>query len=387
MKNITYALMVIVAATAACSDDDDTASTASPTTASGTREVERVDIVADQSGALTRDEELVNAWGLAFNPRGAAWVSSTEEGLSKVYDSSGEEVIPAVTIPGPDGAVTASPTGQVYNEDEDAFRGDAFIFVTEEGTLAGWQQEDGDTAEQRVDNSNSKANYKGVAIAHAANGDAQLYAADFAGAKIDVFDADYKPVEASGGFSDRDIPSGFAPFNVEEVSGALVVTYAKQDKDKEDDVRGKGNGYVNLFDSDGTLLSRLISKGELNSPWGVVLAPHSFDAAPGRLLVGNFGDGLIHVYTIEQSDGGAPSVELEGTLEDKNGNDLKIDGLWALEFGVDAGGFDANTLYFTAGPDDESHGVFGALESSEAGDGSTTSTGDSGTTGMGVSPY
>ncbi len=255
--------------------------------------------------------------GLAFNPVGAAWVSSTEEGVSEVYDADGEALIPAVTIPGPDGDA-GSPTGQVFNGDEEEFSGDSFIFVTEEGTIAGWSASDGKKAKVRVDNSGDDAVYKGVTIATPENETPLLFAADFRNAKIDVFDATYEPVTGSD-FSDPDIPDGYAPFNVRAIEDSLIVTYALQDEEKEDDVKGPGKGYVNLFDLEGNLQKRLISKGELDAPWGIALAPTSFTAAPGRLLIGNFGDGLIHVYDVDLSPADEASADLEGTLLEQLG--------------------------------------------------------------------
>lgn len=324
--------------------------------------VTRQDIVSDQGGALATDAMLVNAWGLAFSSRGPAWVSSTEKGVSTVYNPDGKSPLPAVKIPAPASADQSSPTGQVSNDDANAFNGDNFIFVTEDGIIAGWQQSNGDTAVQRVDNSTSGADYKGVTIAKA-NDKPQLYAADFHNGKIDVFDGTYQAQQPSGGFTDPDLPRGYAPFNVEAVQSILVVTYAKQDNQKSDEVRAPGNGVVDAFNADGTFIKRLVSNNELNAPWGITVTPDGFTAAPTRLLIGNFGDGKIHAYTMDLSSSSNPSVTLDGTVQDKNGNDLVIDGLWALKFSSGAGGFDPNTLYFTAGPGDEKHGVFGSLTS------------------------
>ena len=394
MKVPTYVMAALIIAASACGDDDsqDSVDAGTQPGSSAKHMVERTDIVSDQSGALATDPTLVNAWGLSFNPAGVAWVSSTDQGLSEVYDAQGQAVLPAVKMPTLVGAQPAAPTGQVFNSDQQAFQGDAFIFVTEGGTIAGWQPSDGEQAVLRVDNSTADASYKGVAIAKDTQGRLRLFAADFHGGKIDVFDDSYGSVDTSGGFEDSDLPSGYAPFNVQEVKGSLIVTYAKQDADKADDVAGKGNGFVNMFDADGKLTGRLASKGELNSPWGVALAPKAFAAAPDRLLIGNFGDGLAHVYALNMPSSGSPSATLEGALHDQDGKVLSIDGLWALRFGVDAGGFDANTLYFTAGPDDEQHGVFGKLvpaatsgAPSDAGvrDGGATDAGVTGTGGYG----
>lgn len=341
--------------------------------------VKRTDIVADEPGAQVRDAMLVNAWGLAFNPMGAAWVSATETGVSAIYDANGNSMIPAVTIPSMEEDEPAEPTGQVHNADPNSFDGDLFIFVTEGGTISGWQQPMGGQATQRVDNSADEANYKGVTIVSSDSGP-RLFAADFHNGKVDVFDANYAPIETEG-FTDPDLPAGFAPFNVEELEGRVAVTYALQDDEGEDDEKGAGNGFVDVFDVDGTMMARLISQGELDSPWGIAVAPANFAAAPNRLLVGNFGDGWIHAYRLDMTDGNA-RASLEGPLVDESGDALAIDGLWALKFGPDANGFSSSTLYFTAGPEDETHGTFGRIESAQ-----TAPTGNGGGTGSRIPGY
>jgi uncharacterized protein (TIGR03118 family) len=380
MKAISCTIAALVVLGAACADDDDNQATGDAGTSArdANLTVERKDIASDQSGASKTDKTLVNAWGLAFNPQGAAWVSSNGKGLSEVYKSNGDAAIPAVTIPAPGGSSPSAPTGQVFNPDPNSFGGDIFIFVTEDGSVAGWQLKDQKKAVQRVDKSSDKAIYKGVTIAKKGSS-LRLYAADFHNGKIDVFDDGYHDLKTSGDFSDPKLPSGFAPFNVKAVNEMLIVAYAKQDKNKEDDVKGEGNGYVSVFDVDGKFIARLISKGVLNSPWGIAVAPKSFDAAPERLLIGNFGDGSIHVYTTDNLSSTNASVTIDGTIQDSNGAELRIDGLWALEFGNGVGGFAADELYFTAGPSDEKHGVFGRLTSAFA-----TSTNDAGTGGTGT---
>ena len=206
----------------ACTDDDDADDVGGSMMPPGSSAlmVKRTDIVADEPGARVRDALLVNAWGLAFNPVGVAWVSATETGVSAVYDANGNSMIPAVVIPSTELEEPSAPTGQVHNDDPNSFEGDIFIFVTEGGTISGWQQTMGGQATQRVDNSADEAIYKGVTIVTGANGP-RLFAADFHGAKIDVFDSTYAAVETEG-FSDPDLPEGFAPFNVEELNGAVV---------------------------------------------------------------------------------------------------------------------------------------------------------------------
>ncbi len=324
--------------------------------------VSQTNIVADQSGQGTAtDAHLLNAWGLAFNPKGPAWVSSNGNGSSQVYAADGHTLL-EVAIPPPEGAETSAPTGQVYNwAAGSAFMGDVFIFVTEDGTVAGWQPANETTAVLRAGNSGASTLYKGVAIAvpFTGGGRAQLYAANFRGGTVDVFDDHYAPVTAKGGFHDGGLPAGYAPFNVMGVGPFVLVTYALQNDEKKDDVKGDGHGFVDLYTAEGFFVQRLISGGALNSPWGMVFAP-DHDRASIDFAVGNFGDGRINVYNLSLGRHGV-NARLEGALGDSAGNPLVIDGLWALAFGPGTGGFAADQLYFTAGPNDEKNGLFGAL--------------------------
>lgn len=326
--------------------------------------VKQENIVSDQAGmAKAMDPVLKNAWGLAFNPSGPAWVSANGSGTSQVYDDSGK-VLLSVTIPPPKGGMPPSaPTGQVFNRQaSSAFSGDLFIFATEDGTIAAWQKSNGTTAVLRADNSASMAIYKGVAIASPLTqlGRVQLYAADFHNNEIDVFDDQYMPVTSPGSFTDPDLPAGFAPFNVRGVGPLLLVSYAKQDEAAEDDVKGPGNGFVDVFSAEGFFLQRLISGGQLDSPWGMLFAPDK-DRASVDIAIGNFGDGMINIYNLSVKDLRV-DARWEGALGDaSSGKPLVIDGLWALEFGSGQSGFEADEIYFTAGPNDEANGLFGSL--------------------------
>jgi len=317
-------------------------------------------------GAALTDSHLLNAWGLAFNPNGAAWVSSNGNGTSQVYDDSNDmtKLVLEVTIPPPNGGMPPSaPTGQVFNRSaSSAFMGDLFIFATEDGTIAAWQPSNGTTAVMRADNSASMAIYKAVTIASplTALGRTQLYAADFHNNKIDVWDDQYMPVTSLGNFTDPDLPAGFAPFNVYGLGPLVLVTYAKQSDDAVDDVKGPGNGFLDVYSAEGFFLQRLISGGQLNSPWGLVFAPDN-DKASVDLAVGNFGDGMINIYNLSIK-GLRVDARWEGALGDATtGKPLVIDGLWALVFGSGHAGFEADEIYFTAGPNDEADGLFGSL--------------------------
>jgi uncharacterized protein (TIGR03118 family) len=171
-----------------------------------------------------------------------------------------------------------------------------------------------------------------------------------------VFDSSFKPVTlAAGAFTDPQLPAGFAPFNVQEINGDIYVAYAKQDAEKHDDVAGAGLGFINVFDPNGRLLRRVVSGDKLNAPWGIALAPAGFGKFGNRLLVGNFGDGAIHAFDLE-------SGEFAGTLQGPNGNPIQIPGLWGLRFGNGFLNQPVNTLFFTAGPGEEAHGLYGRID-------------------------
>jgi uncharacterized protein (TIGR03118 family) len=311
---------------------------------------------------LTDDKNpnLVNPWGLAFNETaGPAWIANAETGTSLVLDGNNQLLL-TVELPALAGSDHASPTGIVFNKSADGFKADAFVFVTEDGTVDGWQRSLGTSAAMRIDNSGAKAIYKGATIA-GATGSERLYATDFHNAKIDVFDRNYQPVTLpAGAFVDPTLPSGYAPFNVDSIGNLMLVTYAKQDENAEDDVKGAGNGFVDLYDTGGTLLSRLASNGSLNAPWGIAITPDDFGTIPHRLLIGNFGDGRINVYQIALTQKGL-TASFEGQIGASDGTPLAIDGLWSLRFPTGPG-FDKSALYFTAGPGEEEHGAYGRLD-------------------------
>jgi uncharacterized protein (TIGR03118 family) len=381
MKNIQRMTLLLAIASAACSG------TAEPNTTSSTSDMAVHDAAAPDAAVLdsaaadasacmnpqtiaqqlkesaivtnAQDPNLINAWGLTFAGSGLAWISDNGTGKSSVYTARGAPAQLTVSIPAPAGATKPSaPTGNVNNTGTN-FMSDKFIFATEEGTLAGWQS--GTSAVIRVDNSGSGANYKGLALVPGNSAAAErLYAANFHAGTVDVFDGNYAPVRNGFGFVDSTLPQGFAPFNVATSPIGIIVTYALQDAQKQDSVAGVGNGIVNLFDDNGRFLSRLASGGNLNAPWGVAMSPSGFGQISNRLLVGNFGDGRINAFVL---DGTAPRVRADfiGMIGDTNGNPLAIDGLWALVFGNDQGGFSSHTLYFTAGPAHETQGLFGQL--------------------------
>lgn len=334
-------------------------------------------LVSDQQGVADfTDPLLVNAWGLATSAASPFWTCNAGTGTSTVYAASNTpgaalgtpNATLKPTVPGAGGKPGGSCTGIVANSVTTAFtvvgptdptpRSASFIFATEDGTIAGWANAaDSAHAILTIDNSSSSV-YKGLAIVTAPT--PMLYAANFRTGSLDVFDASWKPVAlAPGSFADPSVPSGFAPFNVWNLGGKLYVTYAKQDSSKEDDVPAAGNGYVAVYDTQGKLLQHLIGGGNLNSPWGVAIAPATFGKYANALLVGNFGDGLINAYNV---DTGA----YLGTLQDANGKNIVIPGLWALLLGNGGNGGDKDSIFFTAGPSGEQHGLLGSIQANPA---------------------
>jgi uncharacterized protein (TIGR03118 family) len=205
----------------------------------------------------------------------------------------------------------------------------------------------------KIDNSGAGAVYKGLALAPAKGGP-RLYATNFFAGTVEMYDANFAPVIIAGAFHDIMLPVGFAPFNIQFISGKLWVTYALQDAAKHDDTAGPGNGFVDVYDTEGTLLQRFAQHGTLNSPWGLAIAPAKFGAFSGAMLVGNFGDGRINAFD-------AATGEFLGSMREPSGRFLEIDGLWALTFGNGGNGGETDLLYFTAGPDEEQHGLFGQI--------------------------
>jgi uncharacterized protein (TIGR03118 family) len=317
-------------------------------------------------GSVTADHtdpNLVNAWGIAFNPNAVVWIADNGTGKATLYDGTGALQALVVTVPLPTGVSGAStPTGIVFNSSSDfvvkkgsASGAASFIFATEDGTVSGWNPTvDPTNAILMVDNSASGAVYKGITLA--GNGTAHfLYATNFHNGTVDVFDSSFHPASLSGSFSDPTIPVGFAPFGIQNFNGDIYVTYAKQDADKHDDVKGKGFGFVNVFDSNGNLIRRVASKGKLNAPWGLAKAPAGFGKFSNRLLVGNFGDGKINAFDVATG-------RAVGTLQVSQGKDLSIEGLWGLSFGNGVRDQPTDTLFFTAGPNQEADGLYGFIE-------------------------
>ena len=302
------------------------------------------------------DTHLVNPWGMSISPTGPWWISDNGTGLSTLYNGSGVAQSLVVTIPSGTGSGTGTPSGTVYNGTGDfKINGTpaAFLFCTEDGTISGWNG--GSAASIAVNNNTLGSVYKGIAEG-SVSGANYLYVANFNAGTVEVYDRNFT-IRSFGpnSFVDSTIPTGYAPFNVQPIgSNLLVVTYAKQDAAKHDDVAGPGNGYVDVFDNQGNLQFRLAHTIYLNSPWGVAVAPQSFSGFGGDLLIGNFGSGLITAYN-------ASTGAWLGNMFNTNDLPVQIDGLWGLTFGNGGGGGPATTLFFTAGSFGENHGIFGSI--------------------------
>jgi uncharacterized protein (TIGR03118 family) len=382
----------------------------------------QTNLVSDLPGvAAVLDPNLVNPWGISESSGSPFWISDNNAGVTTLYNTQGtpQPIVKTLTqnfaiIPTPGHATdpTGTPTGTVFNTDLSAggfqvtngttSAAAVFLFDTEDGTLVGWNPgvnpagsdpaKAGTFATIALNNSGNNltendplkqtgAVYKGLAIANAATAifpsdtasTTVIYAANFRSGQIEVYDPNFQRVTLpAGAFSDPNLPAGYAPFDVQTLTnnGKVYVTYAKQNDAKHDDVAGPGHGFVDVYNLDGSPglakgQVRLISRGPLNSPWGLAIAPQGFAGitAPNSdpvLLVGNFGDGLIHAFD-------ATSGAFLTKLVDPDGEPIQIDGLWALKVGNGGNGGDANTAYFTAGLADETHGLFGSLSTAAPG--------------------
>jgi uncharacterized protein (TIGR03118 family) len=302
--------------------------------------------------AQITDPGLLNGWGISFAPTSPFWVSSNGAGTSVLYrvdpaTQATTKVSLTVAIPG-----AANPTGQVFNggNASGAFNGNLFLFASEDGTVSGWRGALGTTAEPLV---MASANYKGAAFATTPQG-SYLYTANFDRGSIDVYKGTAATPSLAGNFTDATLPEGYAPFNVQNLGGTIYVAYAKKEAGEAEEVTGAGLGIVDRYDVNGTFLGRVATGGTLNAPWGLAIAPSSFGAWAGSLLVGNFGDGRINAYD-------RTTFAFLGQVTDSTGRPLAIDGLWAITPGNDGGAGSSRLLYFSAGPDEETHGLFGVL--------------------------
>jgi uncharacterized protein (TIGR03118 family) len=337
--------------------------------------------------AKYQDKNLVNSWGLVHSPTSPWWVADNGTGVSTLYNGNGTPFPVAsplvVTIPPPAGSpagTTAAPTGIVFNSvnvtNPDDFVVSAggksgpsiFMFATEDGTISGWNPTvDQHHAILKVDRSKvskgqfTGAVYKGLATGRA-DGKDFIYATNFRFGSVEQFDAKFHLVRS---FTDPELNEQchlsdsnnqcFAPFGIRNIGGRLYVTFALQKVGKHDDQAGSGNGYVDVFNTEGKLLHRFASKGTLNSPWGLTLTPKDFGPFSNDLLVGNFGDGHINVFNPKTG-------ALLGQLPDQAGDPISINGLWGIDFGNGANAGELDELFFASGLNDEANGLFGKIQ-------------------------
>jgi hypothetical protein len=205
-----------------------------------------------------------------------------------------------------------------------------------------------------VNQSADGAVYKGLALGFTESG-AFLFATNFRAGTVDVFDSKFQRVHTHDKFKDPHLPPGYAPFGIAAINARLYVTYALQDADKKDDAAGAGHGFIDIFDTEGRLVTRFASEGQLDSLWGMAWAPfQGFGRFNNALFVGNFGNGRVNAFDFD-------SGEFLGAVSDAGGTAIHIPGVWALQFGLGVARASSSTLFFTAGIDDERHGLFGTL--------------------------
>jgi uncharacterized protein (TIGR03118 family) len=308
------------------------------------------------NAAQITDPDLVNAWGISYSSGSPFWVSDNGSGKSTLYkvdpttNATTQQGL-VVTIPG-----AGNVTGQAFNATAGQFGSDLFLFASEDGTISGWRGALGTFAEV-LQTASSDNVYKGATLG-VISGNAYLYSANFKSGRIDVLKGSSGAPDPTGSFSDPNLPAGYAPFDVANLGGTLYVSYAVQDAGKTDDVPGAGHGLVDEFDLQGNLVRRFAAGGTLDSPWGMAIAPSSFGTFAGDLLVGNFGDGTINAFDLA-------SGSFAGQLADAGGHPIAIDGLWGLVPGNGGNAGNSGSVYFSAGPGGESHGLFGVITAPE----------------------
>ena len=323
-------------------------------------------LVSNQADMATnQDTNLVNAWGMSRSSGSPWWISDNGTGLSTLYDGSGATQALVVTIPtgDPTQSPTGTPSGTIYNGSSDDFllapnAPAVFLFATEDGTISGWNPGVNATSAVIEVNEHSRSVFKGLAVAQVTNGaysTTYLYAADFRRGQVRVYDTTFHHVPFFDHlFNDFAIPEGFAPFNIQNIGGNLYVAFAEQDSDKHDEVDGPGLGFVDVFSPSGHLLQRLQHGPWFNGPWAIALASSDFGLFSHDLLVGQFGSGQILAFD-------PVTGRFKGQLLNASNQPITIDGLWGLSFGNGGKAGSATTLYFSAGPNGESNGLFGNI--------------------------
>jgi uncharacterized protein (TIGR03118 family) len=361
----------------------------------------QTNLVSNTSGiAPVTDPQLINAWGLSRASSSPWWVSDEATGFSTLYDGAGVKQSLVVTIPPADptnkNTPTGTPTGTIANGSQTDFllapgKPALFLFSTIDGTIAGWNPTVAvaqgaappSTHAVTVVKTTDGSSYTGLTDAFI-DGKRYLYAANFTKGRVDVYDNAFGPVKLSkkpserGSFDDDDrfsgdpfederLPPGFVPFNVQDIGNDIVVSYALHQQGSPFETDGPGLGFVDIYSSAGRLLRRFEHGDWLNAPWGVALAPLDFGRFSHDLLIGQFaggGDtqssGFIAAYDLATG-------KFDGLLQDASGKPLAINGVWALSPGnvspvnSDPAAAPAAEVYFTAGPNHGSGGLFGYL--------------------------
>ena len=321
-------------------------------------------LVADQASvAAMTDAHLVNPWGVSRSSASPWWISDNGTGLSTLYDGKGDSLPLVVTIPPADSnSQTGTPTGTIFNGTSSFTLAPGkpaiFLFVTEDGTISGWNPGVAATAAVIVVNTKEKSVFKGLtsATVESEHGpQTLLYAADFRKARVQVYDSEFHHLEElSERFRDEELPEGYAPFNIQNVGGNLVVTFALQDSAKHDEVDGAGLGYAAIFSPEGRLIRRLQHGPWFNAPWGITGVPSDFGIYSHDLLIGQFGSCEILAFN-------PVNGRFEGRLQDASNHPITIDGLWGLSFANGQVAGSATALYFAAGSNHEQDGLFGSI--------------------------
>ena len=348
------------------------ASASAPSAAHPADSFTQTNLIANKASfkAKLTDKNLTNAWGLAAGPGTPIWVSDNNSGFASVYSGGikGSAVSLDLTVPVPGG----NPTGQVFNSDSSAFPVGGksgmpadFIVDTDSigksqspGEIAAW---DGGASFVVEDSPKggaggktpARAVFKGLALATATAAGPELFAADVANARVDVFNKDFRLLSTPREFRDPKIPAGYAPFGIQALNGRVYVSYGKQNKSRTDVVPGNGLGFVDVYNVNGKLIKHLVSHGPLNAPWGLVIAPKGFGPFAGDLLVGNLGNGWINAFN-------PTTGKSLGALRNPKGKPIAISGLWGLMVGNSAFG-GASSVVFSAGPNGYANGLVGEL--------------------------
>ena len=336
---------------------------ASPLLAQPAQHYKQTNLISDLPGmAAATDANLVNPWGLSRSSTSPWWVSDNGTGVSTLYSGTGSAIPLVVTIPAADSG-TGTPTGQMFNGSQDfqiaPGKPALFLFVTEDGTVSGWNPGVQATSAVVKVNTHSASVFKGMAVATIDDprmgSTNYLYVADFRKARINVYDTNFHAILLhEDAFKDERVPHGFAPFNIQNIGGNLYVAFAKQDGARHDEVDGAGLGYVDVFSPTGRLLHRLESGKWFNAPWGMAQAPTDFGIYSHDILVGQFGSG--HILVFDPVTG-----SFKGWLQDANNAAITINGLWGIAFGSGGTSGPATTLFFAAGLNDEQDGLFGTI--------------------------